>query len=148
MKLINDVQIKKLRSNAITPTAGSAEAAGYDLYACMETDVTIPPHETATIGTGIALTPPVGHFGAVLARSGLARKKGLAPANKVGVCDFDYVGEYLIDLHNDTNYPQTISPNNRIAQVVFIPYAKVNFVEVNDLTPTERGANGFGSSGV
>lgn len=137
----------KLKENAIMPHAGSARAAGYDLHACIDEPVEIAPHTTVKIGTGLAMTPPEGHFGAIFARSGMATKQGLAPANKVGVCDIDYTGEYIVALHNHSEETQIVQPNDRIAQVSFIPYATVEFVEVDVLEKTERGAAGFGSTG-
>ena len=167
------IKFKKLKPNATVPTQGSEYAAGYDLYACIDEPMTIQPHETVKIGTGIAITPPkvrclfdqpaltempnmyyhydietnINTFGAVFARSGLATKKGLRPANAVGVCDIDYTGEYIVALHNDTNIPQTVEPNERIAQLVFIPYVTDTWQEVDKLDETKRGAGGFGSSG-
>ena len=110
------INIKKLKENATIPTSGSKYAAGYDLYACIDEPITIKPHETAKIGTGLAMEIPEGYFGAVFARSGLATKQGLRPANAVGVCDADYRGEYIVALHNDSEFEKTIKPNERIAQ--------------------------------
>lgn len=167
------IKFKKLKPNATVPTQGSEYAAGYDLYACIDEPITIQPHETVKIGTGIAITPPkvrclfdqpalteipnivyrydietnINTFGAVFARSGLSTKKGLRPANAVGVCDVDYTGEYIVALHNDTNIPQTVEPNERIAQLVFIPYITDTWQEVDNLDETKRGDGGFGSSG-
>ena len=167
------IKFKKLKPNATVPTQGSEYAAGYDLYACIDEPMTIQPHETVKIGTGIAITPPkvrclfdqpaltempnmyyhydietnINTFGAVFARSGLATKKGLRPANAVGVCDIDYTGEYIVALHNDTNIPQTVESNERIAQLVFIPYVTDTWQEVDNLDETKRGDGGFGSSG-
>lgn len=142
-----EVKIKKLKPNAIIPTRGSNESAGYDLYACISEKMIIEPHGTAKIGTGLSIQPPKGYFGAIFARSGLATKKGLRPANAVGVCDQDYLGEYIVALHNDTNYSETVNPNDRIAQVIFLPYQDINFNEVDDFNDTERGKGGFGSTG-
>lgn len=142
-----DVKIKKLRENAIIPTRGSKEAAGYDLYACCDDIVIIEPHKTVKIGTGLAIQPPKGYFGAIFARSGLALKCGLRPANCIGVCDQDYLGEYIAALHNDTSYPQVINPGDRIAQLVFLPYINVDFYETDNFENTERGDGGFGSTG-
>lgn len=144
-----NINIKKLNKNATMPTKGSEYAAGYDLYACMDNEsVTINPHETVKIGTGLAIQPPKNTFGAVFARSGIACKQGLRPANCVGVCDYDYTGEYIVALHNDSNKPRVVNNGDRIAQLVFIPYVAVEFNEVNELEKTERGSNGFGSTGV
>lgn len=142
------VNIKKLNNNAIIPTRGSSFAAGYDLYACIDRSVDIAPHTTAKIGTGLLIQPPSGFFGAIFARSGLATKEGLRPANCVGVCDEDYTGEYIVALHNDTDKWRTVEPDDRIAQLVFLPYVSVDFAEVDSLKETERGSNGFGSTGT
>lgn len=141
------VNIVKLKPNAIIPTQGSEYAAGYDLYACNEQAIAIPPHSTIKVGTGIAIQPPKGYFGAIFARSGLATKNGLRPANCVGVCDEDYTGEYIVALHNDTDNFQSIAVHERIAQLVFLPYLNVEFEEVDALDETNRGDGGFGSTG-
>lgn len=141
------IKIKKMNKNAIVPTSGSSAAAGYDLYACIESPVIITPHSTIKVGTGIAVELPEGYFGAIFARSGLATKNGLRPANCVGVCDADYRNEYIVALHNDTDIPQTINPMERIAQLVVMPFLPVEFEEVDELSNTERGLNGFGSTG-
>jgi len=141
------VNIKKLNENAIIPTYGTEFAAGCDLYACIENDVTIAPHETAFIGTGIALEIPVGFAGLIYARSGLACKSGLAPANKVGVIDADYRGEIKVALHNHTNETKTVGVGERVAQLVITPYIVADFTEVDELNDTARGAGGFGSTG-
>ena len=142
------IQIKKLRENAQMPTRGSAAAAGYDLYACIDEAVVIAPHTTAKIGTGLSVAVPEGYFGAVFARSGLASKQGLRPANCVGVCDADYRGEYIVALHNDSDEERTVMPGDRIAQRVTMPFLPAEFEEVDELTETQRGAGGFGSTGV
>ena len=141
------INIKKLNNNAKIPTRGSAEAAGYDLYACIEKPITIPAHSTEKIGTGLAIEIPGGYFGAIFARSGLATKEGLRPANCVGCCDSDYRGEYIVALHNDTNEAKLIMPDERIAQLVVMPYLEVKFNEVDELPNTDRGEGGFGSTG-
>ena len=141
------INIKKLKENATIPTSGSKYAAGYDLYACIDEPITIKPHETAKIGTGLAMEIPEGYFGAVFARSGLATKQGLRPANAVGVCDADYRGEYIVALHNDSEFEKTIKPNERIAQLIVMPFLPIEFNEVNELTDTDRGEGGFGSTG-
>lgn len=141
------VEVKKLRENATIPTRGSQQAAGYDLYACIDEAVTIKPHTTEKIGTGLAFAVPDGYFGAIFARSGLASKQGLRPANCVGVADSDYRGEYIVALHNDTDEDRTIKPQERIAQLVVMPYLSVEFEEMDELSQTERGAGGFGSTG-
>ncbi len=142
------IKIKKLRPEAQIPSSGSQYAAGYDLYACLpEGDVTIAPHSTAKIGTGLSMAVPEGYFGAIFARSGLATKEGLRPANCVGVCDSDYRGEYIIALHNDSDTSRSITHGERIAQLVVMPYLPVEFEECGTLPETERGAGGFGSTG-
>lgn len=145
-----DIKIKKMYEDTVIPTRGSEYAAGYDLYAYLgeEQSITIIPFETKLIGTGVAITPPDGTFGAIFARSGLATKQGLRPANCVGVCDIDYTGEYKVALHNDSNKVVTISHGDRIAQLVFIPYVAGDFIEVDNLEETERGDDGFGSTGM
>ncbi len=129
------------------PTRGSEKAAGYDLYACIEEPLVIYPNTNVKIGTGLAIAVPEGYFGAVFARSGLAAKQNLRPANCVGVCDADYRGEYIIALHNDGNEPRTVNPGDRIAQLVVLPFLPVEFTEVEQLDETARGAGGFGSTG-
>jgi dUTP pyrophosphatase len=142
------MKYKKLNDLAKEPTRGSATAAGYDLYAATSYDIELPPHETVKIGTGIAIEIPDGYFGGIFARSGLATKKGLRPANSVGVIDSDYRGEVIVALHNDSNLTQYIDAGERIAQLIIIPYENVTFEEVNDLSDTERGDGGFGSTGT
>jgi len=145
---VKKVKIKLLYEDSIMPTRGSKYAAGYDLYAHLDTEeLKIEAHQTVKVGTGIAVKPPKGTFGAVFARSGLATKQGLRPANAVGVCDYDYRGEYIVALHNDSNESQIIKDGDRIAQLVFIPYKNVLLKEVAELDKTERGAGGFGSTG-
>lgn len=143
-----EIRIKKLNDNAILPTYGSAYAAGADLYALPDTDVTIEPGQTILIHTGIALELPIGYAGLIYARSGLASKKGLAPANKVGVIDCDYRGEVMVALHNHGTAPQTVSGGERIAQLVITPYITASFIEADELSDTARGAGGFGSTGT
>ena len=142
-----DVKIKKLRENAIIPTYGSEFAAGADLYACLDESVTIDVGETKLIPTGIALSSPVGFAGLIYARSGLASKRGLAPANKVGVVDSDYRGEVMVALHNHGKEAQTIEAGERIAQMVIAPYIAANFIPSDELDDTVRGEGGFGSTG-
>ncbi len=142
-----ELSVKKLREGAKLPTRGSAQAAGYDLYACLDGDLTIAPHGTERVPTGLAVAVPDGYFAAVFARSGLAAREGLRPANCVGVCDSDYRGEYLVMLHNDTDQPRTVQNGDRIAQMVVLPYLEVTFREVDALDETDRGAGGFGSTG-
>ncbi len=142
-----NVNVKKLNPNATLPTSGSEKAAGYDLYACIDGAVTIAPHTTAKIGTGLAIAVPDGYFGAIFARSGLATKQGLRPANCVGVCDSDYRGEYIVAIHNDSPEERVIENGDRIAQLVVMPYLAVSFTETDELDETKRGAGGFGSTG-
>ena len=141
------VRIKKLSDKAIIPTFGSAGSAGGDLYSAEENQVIIAPNQTVLIGTGLAVEIPDGYVGLVYARSGLATKSGLAPANKVGVIDSDYRGEIKVALHNHSNEIRTVSQGERIAQMVIAPYLKVEYEEVDDLSDTARGIGGFGSTG-
>lgn len=142
----NICKYKKLYSDSIIPTRGSKKAAGYDLYAHTTSETIILPHQSVIFGTGIALQPPDGYFTLIVARSGIASKRGLRPSNCVGVCDEDYTGEYFISVHNDTAYPQSIESGERIAQLVFLPYISAVMIE-GELSKTERGSNGFGSTG-
>ena len=142
-----DVNIKKLNENAIIPTYATEYAAGADLYACMDESVTINPGETCFIKTGLAMEVPVGYAGLIYARSGLACKKGLAPANKVGVVDSDYRGEIMVALHNHSNEAVVVESGERIAQLVITPYIVAAFNQVDELEDTERGGCGFGSTG-
>lgn len=143
-----EINIKLLNDLAKVPTRGSEYAAGYDLYAAIDEDVDIAPHSTVKIGTGISVELPNGTFGALFARSGLATKKGLRPANCVGVCDSDYRGEYIVAIHNDTDEMMTIAAGERIAQLIVMPFVAVEFNVVSELTETERGDGGFGSTGT
>ncbi len=142
------IKIKKLRDSAKMPVRGSSSAAGYDLCSCTEADTEILPFETVGIGTGLSVEIPEGYFGAVFARSGLALKQGLRPANCVGVIDSDYRGEIIVAIHNDSDVARTIRPGDRIAQLVIMPYLQVSFEEAFELDETERGAGGFGSTGL
>ena len=141
------VPVKKLRPNATLPTYGTSLAAGADLYACLEEAVTIAPGQTRMIPTGIAMEIPVGFAGLIYARSGLSVKRGLAPANKVGVVDADYRGEFMVALLNHGTESQTVSHGERIAQLVITPVFTPGFIEVDELTDTARGQGGFGSTG-
>lgn len=141
------IAVRKLRANAQLPTYGSAGAAGADLYACLEEAVTIAPGETAFIPTGLAMEIPFGYVGLIYARSGMACKRGLAPANKVGVIDSDYRGEFLVALHNHGSRPQTVNCGERIAQLVITPVLMPAYEEVSGLSDTQRGEGGFGSTG-
>ncbi len=141
------INVKKLNHNAIIPTRGTEQAVGYDLYACIDSPVTIPAHSTQKIGTGLAIEIPEGYGGFLFARSGLACKEGLAPANKVGVIDPDYRGEFIVALHNHTSKAKLIMPKTRIAQLAIIQCAVADFKEVDDISETKRGDGGFGSTG-
>ena len=141
------VRIKKLDENAVIPTYGSAYAAGADLYACIKEELTVAPHATVLVPTGLALELPLGYAGLIYARSGLATKRALAPANKVGVIDCDYRGEVKVSLHNHSEEPQTIAVGERIAQLVITPYITAEFLETDSLSETVRGEGGFGSTG-
>ena len=141
------IRVKKLKENAILPTYGSAGAAGADLYACLDEDVTILPGETAWIPTGLALEVPEGCAGLVYARSSLGVKRGLAPANKVGVIDSDYRGEIRVVLLNHGKEPQTIQSGERVAQFIITPVLTPAYEQVEELSDTTRGAGGFGSTG-
>ncbi len=143
-----NVNVKKLRDNAILPTYGSEYAAGADLYACIDDVVEFAPGETRLIPTGLAMEIPVGYAGLIYARSGLATKKGLAPANKVGVVDADYRGEIMVSLHNHSTEIKTIEANERIAQLVITPYLTAHFELADELSDTVRGEGGFGSTGT
>ena len=144
---MDPIRVKKLSPTAILPTYGSAEAAGADLYAFLETDVTISPGQTVLIPTGLAMELPKGYAGLIYARSGLGVKRGLAPANKVGVIDSDYRGEFMVALHNHGAVPQTIRHGDRIAQLLITPVITPGFTEVSTLSDTNRGIGGFGSTG-
>ena len=141
-----EINIKLLNENAKVPTRGSEYAAGYDLYAATDYDIEIAPHSTVKIGTGISVELPNGTFGAIFARSGLATKKGLRPANCVGVCDSDYRGEYIVPMHNDTDEVMTIASGERIAQLIIMTFVGIEFNIVDELTETKRGDGGFGST--
>lgn len=141
------IKVKRLRERAVIPTYGSAEAAGADLYACLEGRIIIAPGETAFVPTGIAMEIPTGCAGLVFARSSMGTKRGLAPANKVGVIDSDYRGEFFVALHNHGKLPQEIEHGERIAQLLIVPVYTPGFTEVTDLSDTKRGSGGFGSTG-
>ena len=145
---MENIFTKKLDIAAKLPTKGSIDAAGSDLYACISKEIEIPAGETVMIPTGLAMQIPSGYGGFIYARSGLATKNGIRPANCVGVVDADYRGEIKVALHNDSSFPVTIYPEDRIAQIVIAPFLQVNFFEVDHLTDTERGEGGFGSTGT
>lgn len=142
------IAVKKLDEKAVLPTYGSEYAAGADLYALSDEEISIAPGETKLIRTGLAMEIPEGYAGLIYARSGLASKRGLAPANKVGVVDADYRGEVMVALHNHSNTEQKIAPAERIAQLVVAPFLKASFAETEELSDTVRGVGGFGSTGT
>lgn len=141
------IRVSKLRTGAILPTYGTPGAAGADLYACLDEPVTVQPGETVFIPTGLSMEIPDGFVGLIYARSGLACKRDLAPANKVGVIDSDYRGEFIVALHNHGVQPQTVGHGERMAQLVIAPVATPGFEEVQELSQTQRGNSGFGSTG-
>ena len=141
------VRFRRVSDLAHIPTRGSEKAAGYDLYAAIDAPVGIPPHQTVQIDTGLQFEIPDGYFAAIYARSGIAAREGLRPANCTGVCDSDYRGNYIVALHNDSEHTRTVEPGERIAQMVVIPYLPVAFEEAETLSETDRGAGGFGSNG-
>ena len=142
-----EINIKRLTDSAKLPDRGSALAAGYDLFADITEAVTVAPHETRMVGTGLAMEIPVGYFGGIFARSGLSAKEGLRPANCVGVVDSDSRGEIKVALHNDGETERVVTPEQKIAQLVVVPFLSVDFNEVDELTDTDRGEGGFGSTG-
>ena len=144
---MSTIRVKKLRENAVLPTYGSQWAAGADLYACLEQAVAIEPHQTVFIPTGIALEIPVGCAGLIYARSSMGAKRGLAPANKVGVVDSDYRGEVMVALHNHGTLVQTVEPGERVAQLLITPVLTPAYEEASELSDTVRGVGGFGSTG-
>ena len=144
---MNPIKVKKLRPGAHLPTYGTAFSAGADLYACLEEPVTIAPGETKKIPTGLSMEIPIGCAGLIYARSSLGTKQGLAPANKVGVVDSDYRGEFMVFLHNHGSQTQTVSHGDRVAQLLVTPVFTPGFEEADELTDTVRGAGGFGSTG-
>ena len=144
---MNAIRVKKLNPKAILPTYGSEQAAGADLYACLNEDVTVGPGESVFVPTGLAMEIPAGCAGLIYARSGLACKRGLAPANKVGVIDSDYRGEFIVVLHNHGSQPQTVSHGERIAQLVITPVLTPSYILTDELSDTQRAGVGFGSSG-
>ena len=141
------IAVKKLDERAVLPTYGSAFSAGADLYAVLDGELIIQPNETKLVRTGLAMEIPEGFAGLIYARSGLATKRGLAPANKVGVVDDDYRGEIMVALHNHSSMPQTVAVGERIAQLVVAPFLKAEFEEADELSSTVRGEGGFGSTG-
>lgn len=144
---MTEIKIKKLNENAIIPTYGTEFSAGADLYALPGESITVPAHSTVMIHTGLSMEIPEGYAGLIFARSGLASKRGLAPANKVGVVDPDYRGEFMVALHNHTDEDKTVDGGERVAQLVIVPFLTASFVEADELSDTVRGAGGFGSTG-
>ena len=142
-----EIKLKKITDASKVPERGSEHAAGYDLFANISGNVEILPHETKLIGTGISCAIPAGYFGGIFARSGLSLKEGLRPANCVGVIDADYRGEIKVSLHNDSKVKRVVEPNQKIAQLVVVPFLTVEFNEVDELDDTDRGEGGFGSTG-
>ena len=142
-----NINIVRLTDSAKLPDRGSALAAGYDLFADVTEEVKVLPHEIKMIGTGLAMEIPEGYFGGIFARSGLSAKEGLRPANCVGVVDSDYRGEIKVAVHNDGEVERVITPSEKIAQLVVVPFLSVSFNEVSELTDTARGEGGFGSTG-
>ena len=143
-----NIAVKKLDERAVLPQYGSDYAAGADLYAVLDEAVTIAPGETKLVKTGLSMEIPEGYAGLIYARSGLASKRGLAPANKVGVVDADYRGEVMVALHNHSDKPQTVANGERIAQLVVAPFLRVDFTQAETLSDTVRGEGGFGSTGT
>ena len=141
------IKVQKVNPDACLPARGSREAAGYDLYACLQAPVEIPPHETRTIDTGLRFELPEGYFAGIFARSGIATREGLRPANCVGICDSDYRGNYMVALHNDSDAVRVVLPREKIAQMVVIPFLSLEFELTEELSKTDRGAGGFGSTG-
>jgi dUTP pyrophosphatase len=142
------IRIKKLNEKAVVPTYGSEYSAGADLYALLDEAIEIKPHETVLVHTGISMEIPEGYCGLVFARSSMGAKRGLAPANKVGVIDADYRGEIMVTLHNHSEITATVEPAERIAQLAIVPFLKAEFEEADELSDTVRGAGGFGSTGT
>ena len=144
---MQQVRIKLLNENAKVPTYGTNYAAGADIYACINETQTINPGETKLINTGFSVEIPEGYAGLIYARSGISIKRGLAPANKVGVVDSDYRGEIMVALYNQSSEIREIEPGERIAQLIVTPYLKVDFIESDELDDTSRGSGAFGSTG-
>ncbi|MBQ9662470.1 MAG: dUTP diphosphatase [Oscillospiraceae bacterium] len=141
------IKVKKVSPTAVLPTRGSSSAAGYDLYADVAENLVIRPHTTVTVDTGLKFELPEGYFAGIFARSGIASREGLRPANCVGVCDSDYRGNYMVALHNDSDVERTVTPHEKIAQMIVLPYLALEFEETEELSDTVRGEGGFGSTG-
>ena len=142
-----NIKVKKVSPTAILPTHGSSFSAGYDLYADLTEDLVILPHTTVMVDTGLKFELPEGYFAGIFARSGIATREGLRPANCVGVCDSDYRGNYMVALHNDSDEKRTVTVHEKIAQMIVIPYLPLEFEEAEELSGTVRGEGGFGSTG-
>lgn len=142
------VRIKKIDDRAVVPTYGSEYSAGADLYAILDEGLEIPPHATSFVHTGISLEIPEGYCGLIFARSSMGAKRGLAPANKVGVIDADYRGEVMVALHNHSDSIATVEPGERVAQLAIVPFLKAEFEVADELSDTVRGVGGFGSTGT
>ena len=141
------IKVKRISPTALLPTRGSSSAAGYDLYADLAEEAVIAPHTTVKIDTGLQFELPEGFFAGIFARSGIASREGLRPANCVGVCDSDYRGNYIVAIHNDSDVERRVAVHEKIAQMIVMPYLQLEFEEVDSLTDTDRGAGGFGSTG-
>ena len=141
------IKVKKVSPTAVIPTHGSSSAAGYDLYADISEEMLVEPHTTVTVDTGLQLELPEGYFAGIFARSGIATREGLRPANCVGVCDSDYRGNYMVPIHNDSDEVRKITVHEKIAQMIVMPYLPLEFEEVETLSSTVRGERGFGSTG-
>ena len=141
------IKVKRVSQSAVLPTRGSDAAAGYDLYADIPEELTVAPHTTVMVDTGLQCELPGGYFAGIFARSGIAAREGLRPANCVGICDSDYRGNYIIALHNDSDLPRTVTVHEKIAQMIVMPYLPLEFEEADKLSDTDRGGDGFGSTG-
>ena len=141
------IKVKRVNEYAVIPSRGSSHAAGYDLYAAIPAEVKLAPHTTVKVDTGLQFELPEGYFAGIFARSGIATREGLRPANCVGICDSDYRGNYIVAIHNDSDGERVITPGEKIAQMIVLPYLELEFDEVEELNETGRGAGGFGSTG-
>ena len=142
-----EIKVKRVSELAVIPTRGSSHAAGYDLYAAIPAELKLAPHTTTKVDTGLQFELPEGYFAGIFARSGIATREGLRPANCVGICDSDYRGNYIVAIHNDSDEERVITPGEKIAQMIVLPYLELEFQETEALTETGRGAGGFGSTG-
>ena len=142
-----NIKVKKVSDTAILPSRGSSSAAGYDLYADLPNEVEVAAHTTVKVDTGLQFELPEGYFAGIFARSGIATREGLRPANCVGICDSDYRGNYIVAIHNDSDTARVIKPGEKIAQMIVLPFMQLDFEEVAELSDTARGDGGFGSTG-